>query len=518
CAADCTPPGPGACTPPPEVCNGIDDDCDGETDEGFPCRQGAIVPCTTICGSTGSGACTASCQIPAGAACTPPPEVCNARDDDCDTRPDNGFACVGGSTQTCVVGSCIGTQTCGIPACTWNACNFGTPPANDACGGTIPDISGGGTFVGSTCAANNDYTASCGATAASPDVVFSLTLAGAADVTLDTVGSDYDAVLHVRSGATCPGATETACDDNSAGGTPGQARIMRRLAAGTYWVIVDGAGAGSRGSFTLNVTVTATPTPPNDTCAGAIDITAGGVFSGSTATATDDHMYAGCPFSATGGRDVWYTFTIESRQVIYLDTVDGNRWDTVLQIRQGSCPSPATAVVCADDQCGSYSGGLRSQIVRVLDAGTYYVVVDGYSSTSAGNFALRFQRAPCAAAGQITGNGNYDGTTVGQGNDSAGACGGSGAPDYMYYFGLCGARGVTATTCNAQTNFDTVIYFRSGNCDAASEVACNDNNPLCAVSTLRSTVTASLSQGLNFAIVDGFSLAAGAYRLTISGM
>ncbi len=73
-----------------DVCNGVDDDCDTETDEEMPCTPGEIVTCTTSCGSQGSGACTAACVAPPFAGCTPPDESCNLRDDDCDTITDEG--------------------------------------------------------------------------------------------------------------------------------------------------------------------------------------------------------------------------------------------------------------------------------------------------------------------------------------------------------------------------------------------------------------------------------------------
>jgi cysteine-rich repeat protein len=514
CSDACEPPPAGTCTPPAEVCNGRDDDCDTVPDNGFACVRGAPTTCTTACGSTGTGTCSDACTAPAGAACAPPAETCNGRDDDCDTLVDDGFPCSAGETRTCIVGSCTGVQTCSASTCDWNPCDFGTAPANDTCAGAI-DVSAGGTFVGSTCAAGNTFTATCGGGAASPDVVHRLVLATSADVTLDSVGSDFDAVIHLRSGTTCPG-TQLVCDDNSAGGTPGQARIFRNLAAGTYWVVMDGAGAGNRGNYTLNVSVSATPPPVNDACAGAIDITAGGVFSGSTAQAADDHTYS-CTPSATGGRDVWYRFTLAQREVVYLDTVDGNTWDSILQIRSGTCAA-STAVACADDQCRSYSGSYRSQIVQILDPGTYFVVVDGWNTGAAGNFALRFQHSPCTAATPIAANGRYTGTTTGQGNDSAGACGGATAADAAYYVGLCAPRSVTFSTCDRGTAFDTVVYARAGGCAAGDEVACNDNTSACTVNPLHSTVTAALPQGLSFVVVDGFYSAEGAFALNVSGM
>jgi hypothetical protein len=73
--------------PPGEVCNGRDDDCDTLTDEGFGCVAGAVAGCTTGCGSLGSRTCASDCTWPA---CVPPAETCNGVDDDCDGECDEG--------------------------------------------------------------------------------------------------------------------------------------------------------------------------------------------------------------------------------------------------------------------------------------------------------------------------------------------------------------------------------------------------------------------------------------------
>lgn len=53
------------------------------------CEVGSFVDCTTVCGSTGRGACTDDCTVPAPEACTPPQEACgNGVDDDCDGSPE----------------------------------------------------------------------------------------------------------------------------------------------------------------------------------------------------------------------------------------------------------------------------------------------------------------------------------------------------------------------------------------------------------------------------------------------
>ena len=509
-------PAPADCSSPAETCNRLDDDCDTVADNGFACIQGAGLSCTTSCLSTGTGTCSATCTLPTAADCTPPAEACNGADDDCDTVIDDGFECTAGASSSCIAGTCTGTRLCDGSICRWGTCTFGAAPTNDACGGALTDISTGGVFVGSTCAATNDYNYSCGATiGASPDVVFTLRIASPRDVVIDTIGSGFDAMLFIRRAGSCPGTTADRCDNNTAGGAPPQASITwTGMPAGDYWVILDSAGAGSRGDYVLNVFVATPPPPVNDACASATTIT-GGTYAGQTATASDDHVPTAACSATTGGRDVWYTFTLAGREIVYLDVVDGNAWNTVLEVRQGACGGTMTSSACNDDACA----GSRSQWFGILPAGTYYVAVDGAGAAASGAFSLLYQHSACVAALQITADGNYDGTTVGAGNDHPSAgCGGGFSADVDYWMALCAARTITASTCNAITTFDSVIDFRAVTCTAGA-TSCNNNAP-CTSNPLAATNTAAMPKGLGFITIDGqgFTPAEGPYRLTITGM
>ncbi|MFW6031237.1 MAG: hypothetical protein ACOC9T_01485 [Myxococcota bacterium] len=83
--ADCNP------SAEEEACDGRDNDCDGQADDGFECVQGEELTCTTACGTIGTGTCSSSCTLPGTSDCTPPPDVCNYVDDDCDGVADEGL-------------------------------------------------------------------------------------------------------------------------------------------------------------------------------------------------------------------------------------------------------------------------------------------------------------------------------------------------------------------------------------------------------------------------------------------
>ncbi len=130
----------GPCRPPAEICDGADNDCDGDTDEGFgrgercaagsgPCQRAGEVVCT----AEGGARCDAE-------AAPPEEERCNGIDDDCDGTLDEDFG--GGGPCMAGLGECAAP---GVEICVGQglACNAEAgEPAPEACNDLDDDCDG----------------------------------------------------------------------------------------------------------------------------------------------------------------------------------------------------------------------------------------------------------------------------------------------------------------------------------------------------------------------------------------
>ncbi|MFK7985035.1 MAG: MopE-related protein [Sandaracinaceae bacterium] len=126
--------------PSAEVCNGLDDDCDGRTDEA-PTDAGLGGACGLSTGECSPGVltCTAGSLVCDGEV-APTLELCNGLDDDCDGTADDDPVDVGGPCGTSV-GACIpGSTVCvaGAPQC-----SGGVGAGSESCNGQDDDCDGG---------------------------------------------------------------------------------------------------------------------------------------------------------------------------------------------------------------------------------------------------------------------------------------------------------------------------------------------------------------------------------------
>jgi len=384
----------GRCTGTPD--DGLCDDgdpCNGSErcDVAAGCRPGPPPTCND------ADVCTIdSCMVGVGCVYEPfdgdgdgePSRTCGGMD--CN---DGNAAIAPGVEEVCDNGvddNCDGVTDVAAPECA---------PTNDTCASAevlVPADAATSRYRRSTFGFVSDTTMTCTPSSTdtrrnAPDAVFRFTLAEARDVTLAVEGLAYNAGLILRAAADCAAGPDLQCQVTS-NSTVEPMLHYRSLAPGDYAIFVKTRTAGP---FTLAVTLGAATTP-NDTCIPEVlDISAGGVFSGSI----DDDDYVLSCHSTTSSTydDAAFRLVVppgEFRDVHLTATVrspTGSTSTGYLQLTS-DCDSSSPGMLGCDSGTSTAPAFLD---FPGLGAGVYYVLIEGlYTTAGSGTYELTAMVSP----------------------------------------------------------------------------------------------------------------------------
>ncbi len=290
-----------------------------------------------------------------------------------------------------------------------------------------------------------------------------------------------------------------------------------------YWKIIPRNLAGSATGCSTWSFTTIFP-PSNDACSGATSLPCGTSSLAGTTVGTVSEV---APLGYSSNYGVWYKFTGDGLSTT-ISSLAGAGFDHEMTIMTGvSCGS----YVIVSSQDVGFAGGTETYTFTTTLGTQYYIYIAYYATTgtsaNTGTFTISRTCPPindaCSSAIAITSLPYTSpvASTVLATSDvptSASTCAAQGMN--IWYSVVGNNTNYSATTCNASTNFDTDVRVLTGACSALNsmtDVGCNDDDGVCASSTLRSTVSWCAEFGITYYIsVGGFASTSGDVRLTVS--
>lgn len=448
--------------------------------------------------------------VDAGAACDP---AC-AAGTVCDPSTFKCVGCLGNADCSCPTPLCdAATLTCVAPS----DAGFPQPLIAESCATAaelpFPPCAASTRFRVDLGPLRDDEQGTCsGAGAAGRDAVFLLTLDAGYDVSVSATapaGSAAQPVTYLRA-APCQAGAELVCRDALGGASSGF--LMRSLPQGQYALVIDQHQASAAGVLDVQVDLLPPTLPSNDTCTTPLNAsTDGGTVTIDLSAATDD-LTGSCNGTIDSRDAVWRVDLAQPSDFYALARGQPDSGtDPVLYLRDAPC------ALDREVSCVDLSSTQTEQLrARRLDAGTYYLVVEGKGPAGSGVLDLTTWAAPpvpipsfdtCAAPYLITfpvgvSTIRFTVDTSDFTDNERGSCGSFGGRDAIYQLTQNAGHTITVTTQPVDGgSSDPVVYLRANGCtDAGFEVSCVDE-----VSPTPEVLSAWLDAGTYFLVIDSHS-------------
>lgn len=356
--------------------------------------------------------------------------------DDCGTAAE--FVC--GCNDETYINACF-AEAAGVLQYTAGACNGGNSSWCDeatvvSCGDYLP----GETTIG----AGNQLTSYPGATGVVMQgtdrvYVFEKITAGDLQVGLEITTPNLNMDLFLLTGD-CNNYQVVGSSTYSNNQTNNEGIVLEDAPNGTYYIVVDAPFAGPGGDYRLELSCGYLD------CSDRVPLTCGTVYNGTNAGGTDDVSIYTCGSTLNvenNGPEIVHSFTItESGPVtVALSGLSANLELFLLD-------------ECSRRSCLAYSqhpGTSPESITRVLPAGTYYVVVDGYNG-AVSEYSLVVDCT--ASCGLVMNQTAQTGTNCGQTTGSISFAITGGSPVYTAHY--VGPVCRTATSGNGLFTFNNL--------------------------------------------------------------
>jgi hypothetical protein len=262
-----------------------------------------------------------------------------------------------------------------------------------------------------------------------------------------------------------PEATIRVCPE-----TAGTYTLVVKMAAGSGDYLLGTWSGGASKSVAPAASVAAAASLANGTCEAPIPIRSGN-YTGSTSHGESENE-GSC--ASSSARELVYRLDLSSRQHVSIEVLP-QRFDSVLYVRKDDCTDADSEVACNDDAPNQH----RSKVDAILEAGTYFVFVDGYSNEG-GSFAMKVSVADipsiaevCRQAQPLAFGAPASGSSSGAFDQVGASCGdGAKGPDVAYKLDV--PRRERVRVVLDSSDFAPVVHLRKQCANEQSEVGCGD--------------------------------------------